>query len=66
MNIQTPVIIAGFGHAVSKTRLSCAARGNLVNLLALAFVKQQASCALVFSKEDFAASVIKFGVGKNE
>ena len=43
MNIQTPVILAGFCHAVSETRLSCAAQSNRVNRMALDFVKQEAA-----------------------
>ena len=43
MNTQTPVILAGFGHAVSKTGLTCAVQGSLINQLALDFVKWEAA-----------------------
>lgn len=43
MNIQTPVILAGFGHTVSKTDLGCAVQGSLINQLALTFVKREAA-----------------------
>ena len=43
MNIQTTVILARFGHAVSKTDLGCAVQGRLINQLALDFVKREAA-----------------------
>jgi len=39
MTTETTVIIAGFGHSVSKTHLSCAAQASHVNILARTVVQ---------------------------
>jgi len=42
MTTETRVIIAGFGHSVSRTHLSCAALGLHVNILARTVVQIEA------------------------
>jgi hypothetical protein len=39
---QNWVFLAGFGHAVSETRLSCAEQGRQINLMARHIMEQQA------------------------
>lgn len=52
MTTETTVILAGFGHSVSKTHLSCAAQGSHVNVLARTLVQTEAAWRRILATRD--------------
>jgi hypothetical protein len=51
---QNWVFLAGFGHAVSETRLNCAEQGRQINLMARRIMEQQAFWNRRVATEDLA------------
>jgi len=65
MTTETQVIIAGFGHSVSKTHLSSAAQGAHVNILARTLLQIEADWRRILATRDSVSETHKPDDEKN-